>query len=395
MLNIRCKGCGCNLSFGSGTGIMRCPNCDAIQVLPKISEPSAPRQDRRADGEIIEDLMTQARLFLEVGEWDSADECLEKVLDVDAEYTPAYTGKVQAAMKLQHESDLATCEAEYEGLPDWQKALRFATAEQKGVYEGYASSARALRGKKRKNLLKRAQLLMEDGDWTGAIEHLDKLLQMNPECAPAYVGRVQAAMKLRRESDLATCLRAYTSSEDWQKALRFATAEQKKVYEGYVAGASAAMAEKRSGEIYAKAVDALNAATTPEECRLAREQFNRILGFKDAKQQAEACLEKEDRLRYQAANERASAISKCPASESNASDLEELAAVFDGLRWGDSAGRAAFCRAQAQAMRETLYKRAKRRLDEADSPQDCDEAQSIFMQLRDFQDARAQAAACD
>ena len=90
----------------------------------------------------VENLMKRVRLFLEDGDYHQAGEYLDKVLDQDAEYAPAYAAKVCVTLKLNKESDLAEASPEYETDPDWKKALRFADAQQKTVFEGYIGNAR-------------------------------------------------------------------------------------------------------------------------------------------------------------------------------------------------------------------------------------------------------------
>ena len=75
--------------------------------------------------------------------WDfaSAGEYLDKVLDEDAEYAPAYIGKVLVSLKLNREEELKTCLSLFEETGDWKKALRFATPQQKQTYENYVGGA--------------------------------------------------------------------------------------------------------------------------------------------------------------------------------------------------------------------------------------------------------------
>ena len=54
----------------------------------------------------VESLMKRGWLFLEDGDFKQADEYFDRVLDIDAEYAPAYMGKMCAEMKLSQEDDL-------------------------------------------------------------------------------------------------------------------------------------------------------------------------------------------------------------------------------------------------------------------------------------------------
>ena len=52
-------------------------------------------------------------------------------------------------------------------------------------------------------LLKRANMLLEDGDWDGADRYGDQVLDIDPECAEAYLIKYLAARKLHKEAEIA------------------------------------------------------------------------------------------------------------------------------------------------------------------------------------------------
>lgn len=93
------------------------------------------------------------------------------------------------------------------------------------------------------SLLKRAALFLEDGDTASAREYYDRVLDIDPECAEAYMGKVCAETGCRKESDLGTLNYCVDMRGDWQKAVRFASAAQKQKYEGYMASIRARVEE--------------------------------------------------------------------------------------------------------------------------------------------------------
>ena len=93
------------------------------------------------------------------------------------------------------------------------------------------------------SLLKRAALFLEDGDTASAREYYDHVLDIDPECAEAYMGKVCAETGCRKESDLGTLNYCVDMRGDWQKAVRFASAAQKQKYEGYMASVRARVEE--------------------------------------------------------------------------------------------------------------------------------------------------------
>ena len=93
------------------------------------------------------------------------------------------------------------------------------------------------------SLLKRAALFLEDGDTASAREYYDRMLDIDPECAEAYMGKVCAETGCRKESDLGALNYCVDMRGDWQKAVRFASAGQKQKYEGYMASVRARVEE--------------------------------------------------------------------------------------------------------------------------------------------------------
>ena len=93
------------------------------------------------------------------------------------------------------------------------------------------------------SLLKRAALFLEDGDTASAREYYDRVLDIDPECAEAYMGKVCAETGCRKESDLGTLNYCVDMRGDWQKAVRFASAAQKQTYTGYIASVRARVEE--------------------------------------------------------------------------------------------------------------------------------------------------------
>lgn len=91
------------------------------------------QESRKADN-----LMKRVYLYLEDEDFEKASEYIDKVLDVDAEYAPAYAAQILVARKLTEEADLAMLRVSIDDNPTWKKALRFANEEQKQRYLGYA-----------------------------------------------------------------------------------------------------------------------------------------------------------------------------------------------------------------------------------------------------------------
>jgi hypothetical protein len=92
------------------------------------------------------------------------------------------------------------------------------------------------------SLVKRGYLFLEDSDWNKADEYFDKALDINPEHAPAYIGKLCAELRVRREESLGDdhelrqgkiINRPLGEYANFQKAIRFADGGYKKKLNGY------------------------------------------------------------------------------------------------------------------------------------------------------------------
>lgn len=71
-------------------------------------------------------------------------------------------------------------------------------------------------------LLKRAFLFLEDADWDKADELLENVLNINPENARAYLGKLMVELKVNKEDNLANRAVEIDKNSNYQKAIRFA-----------------------------------------------------------------------------------------------------------------------------------------------------------------------------
>ena len=83
-------------------------------------------------------------------------------------------------------------------------------------------------------LLKRVFIFLEDGDWNSADEYCEKVLDIDPECAEAYLGKLLAELKVRKREDLKNQAEAFSYRNNYQKAIRFADEKLKNELNEYM-----------------------------------------------------------------------------------------------------------------------------------------------------------------
>lgn len=85
-------------------------------------------------------------------------------------------------------------------------------------------------------LLKRVFMFLEDGKWQDAEEYCEKVLDLEPENAEAYIGKLMAELKVKKESDLASLRTPIDEMENYKKAIRFADESTRIRLMGYLSG---------------------------------------------------------------------------------------------------------------------------------------------------------------
>ena len=70
-------------------------------------------------------------------------------------------------------------------------------------------------------LLKRAFMFLEDGKWQEADEYCEKVLDNDPECAEAYLGKLMAELHVHKRDQLKDAEKTFDHSDNCQKASRF------------------------------------------------------------------------------------------------------------------------------------------------------------------------------
>ena len=251
------------------------------------------------------------------------------------------------------------------------------------------------------SLLKRAALFLEDGDTASAREYYDRVLDIDPECAEAYMGKVCAETGCRKESDLGALNYCVDMRGDWQKAVRFASAGQKQTYEGYMSSVRARVEE----HCHELAIDCA--------CAVAVGRGSRAKMDEALKAYRANCLTKGSESTDYSAEENASwhlagyqsirnTLAQM-AADNDPRDVSEGALKVAAAMFGQIKGeeeRAQQCLALAeQARQKAIYEKASRRRMEIGMPDltdaaDLEACAKQFGQISGYKDAKQRAEQC-
>ena len=141
-----------------------------------------------------------------------------------------------------------------------------------------------------KVLLERAFMFLEDGDWAKADIYCESVLDQDPKCAEAYLGKLMAEVKVRKKEDLSKAKEPLGESDNYSKVMRFAD-------ESLRESLSKAKELQHNEQLYTEATACMTAASDEDAYRSASQKFLFLGSYKDASARREQCLQRADRIR--------------------------------------------------------------------------------------------------
>ena len=190
-------------------------------------------------------------------------------------------------------------------------------------------------------LLKRAFMFLEDREWEEADKYCEKVLDIDPENAKAYLGKLMAECCVRRKEDLKDCRESFDDSSNFEKVVRFGDKQLVDELESYSDHIFERNELNRKTKIYNEATANMNSANTEEKFKAAANKFESIHGFKDADEKRRQCLEKAEESRNNAVYD--SAIKDM--SVDTIKYYEDAIGRFESIRgWRDADQKIIECR---------------------------------------------------
>lgn len=83
-------------------------------------------------------------------------------------------------------------------------------------------------------LLKRAFMFLEDREWEEADKYCEKVLDIDPENAQAYLGKLMAECEVCRKEELKDCRESFGDSSNFEKVVRFGDKQLVEELEAYL-----------------------------------------------------------------------------------------------------------------------------------------------------------------
>ena len=190
-------------------------------------------------------------------------------------------------------------------------------------------------------LLERAFLFLEDGKWSDADTYCEKVLDIDPKNAQAYLGKLMAELQVSKRGQLSDCAQPFDKNENYLKILRFGDEALNTELRGYI--------DKRNkNAIYNEACSVMKSAAAQMAFLKGAELFKSISGFRDADALAAQCLEKAESCRKDAVY--TTAISRMAVG--NTASYKQAIAIFKTIPgWRDADSQIYACQKRIEEIK--------------------------------------------
>ncbi len=242
-------------------------------------------------------------------------------------------------------------------------------------------------------LLKRVFLFLEDGDFIKADEYCEKVLDIDPENAEAYLGKLMVETMAKKREILGQCNVPFVNSLNYQKILRFGDDALRAEVEGYIKEIVDRNEAARLESIYNYAYGIMNSANDEPAFKAAAEQFNSISSYKDAAKLAEFCTEKSKTVQFDNVYNYAYGVMNSATDENGFKAAAEYFRSINGYK--DAAELAEFCTEKAEAIRlESIYNYAHSIMNCAADETAFIRAAEYFKSIANYKDSATLAEFC-
>ena len=151
------------------------------------------------------------------------------------------------------------------------------------------------------SLLNRAAAYLEDGDWDNAAAYCEKVLDIDVQCAEAYVYYLMADLGCTQREELGELRDTFYENPNYIKAMRYGDDALCAELDGYSAQANENMLTDMRNEMYDLSAETIENSNQLDDLRTALSALEDIPDWRDAGTLIEKCKRKIDDIsRYEA-----------------------------------------------------------------------------------------------
>ena len=267
------------------------------------------------------------------------------------------------------------------------------------------------------SLLKRVFIFLGDGDFKSADEYCEKVLDIEPENAHAYLGKLMAELQIKQQDNLKDLPKPFNDNSNYQKIMKFGNDNIKSEIKSYIDCINKRNYLEQCEKKYQEALAIYeNEFSDRNKLTRAKEIFENISDYKDSKEFIEQYDEKvrehehnineRDRLaKLESIYQTAYSFYKT----SNANQVEKAKEIFERLSsYKDSNEMVSKCNEKIRELQNSeKYKQANNLVSESKSHYDTfikeniieaisklDEAEEIFVSLGNYQSSKSKVETC-
>ncbi|MBE6584880.1 MAG: hypothetical protein E7649_07930, partial [Ruminococcaceae bacterium] len=217
-------------------------------------------------------------------------------------------------------------------------------------------------------LLKRISIFLEDNDMESADRYCEKVLDIDPENARAYVAKLMIDLGVNCQDDLVNCATPFDDNGNYKRAIRFADEELAEQLKGYIVSINERNEIDRKNSIYASACDLMKDRSV-SSYQKAISTFGMIPSWLDSKEQIQECKKcieeikvAEEIARKDGIYDKAEALAarKCQSTYESMATIKEAIVLYNSIpNWKDSNQKAKECLNKFQQLKATLEEERK------------------------------------
>ena len=197
-------------------------------------------------------------------------------------------------------------------------------------------------------LIKRVFMFLEDSKWSEANEYCEKVLDIDPECVDAYLGKLMAELHVKKREELKNLDEPFDKNYNYQKAICFADDKPREELDGYITSIKDECERKRLQSIYDDAKSKLR-FNTQESFLQAATLFESISSYLDSQKLSVECREKAEACRKNDIFSNA----LLEARKASVASFEKAIELFKSISgWKDADEQIARCEAKLPELRD-------------------------------------------
>jgi len=242
-------------------------------------------------------------------------------------------------------------------------------------------------------LLKRVFIFLEDGDWLRADEYCEKVLDIDPENAEAYLGKLMAETRANKREILSQCNIPFVGSLNYQKIMRFGDEALKEEIEGYIKTIVDRNENNRLEGIFLQANSVMNSAIDENGFKAAAEIFRSICNYKNSLELADSCIKKAETIKLDNIYNYAYGIMKSATDENTFKAAAGYFKQISGYKNADEL--AEFCENKSKTVQlDAVYDYAFNLMKTANNENAYMTAAEYFKSVSHYKDAAELAESC-